>query len=359
MKVLTVLGARPQFIKAAVVSRAFARFPKISECMVHTGQHFDKNMSEIFFKELSIPEPKYNLGIHEESQLAMLSGMLSGLEKVIKKEQPDLVLVYGDTNSTLAGAIAAKSAGVQLAHVEAGMRSYRLQMKEEMNRVLTDRISDFLFCATPSASQNLVKEGYDRLPVRMVVTGDVMYDAFLFYDSKVKERKTKFPELANKQYVLCTLHRAENVDRPDSLEGIVEAINELAKEYTIVLPLHPRTRNALKSAGFKINALIVEPQGYLDMQFLVQSSFAVITDSGGLQKEACFAGKPCVVVRDETEWTDLLDAGCLVLGGTFKTKIVEAFKQISSQRNLFNPSFFGDGKAGEKIAGFIDAQFQK
>ena len=285
---MTIVGARPQFVKAAAMSREFASRQGIEEILVHTGQHFDANMSEVFFTEMEIPRPNYNLDVHSLSHGAMTGRMLEGIEDLIEKEKPDVVLVYGDTNSTIAGALAARKLHVPVCHIEAGLRSFNMKMPEEVNRILTDRISDVLYCPTDAAIANLSNEGFDRFNCEVVKVGDVMQDAAIFYAQKSKERSTLKLEPG---FVLCTLHRAENTDDPARLKSIVAALESIHEESEVILPLHPRTKKKLEDYGMNSSLHIIDPVGYFDMIELLKKCKMVMTDSGGLQKEAFFFGK--------------------------------------------------------------------
>lgn len=308
-KILSIVGARPQFIKAAAVSRAILEHPVLDEVMLHTGQHFDDNMSDVFFRELGIPAPRYHLGVHGGAHGDMTGRMLSGIEAVLIDEKPDVVLVYGDTNSTLAGALAAAKLHIPIAHVEAGLRSFNRSMPEEINRVLTDHVSTWLFCPTGTAVAHLAKEGVTRGVHRV---GDVMYDASLDAaqrqagKSGIRERLG----IAAGSYALATLHRAENTDTAVALARAVDFLQAAQQQQPVVIPLHPRTRAALNRFGLSLNGLmVIDPVGYLDMVQLLHGCTEVFTDSGGLQKEAYFHRKPCVTMRDETEWTETIEAG--------------------------------------------------
>ncbi|HXC79644.1 MAG TPA: UDP-N-acetylglucosamine 2-epimerase (non-hydrolyzing), partial [Candidatus Acidoferrum sp.] len=298
MKILSVVGARPQFIKAAPVSRVLRR--KHLEVLVHTGQHYDDNMSDIFFRELDIPKPDINLGVGSGPHGAQTGGMMAGLEKIVLEVNPDWVLVYGDTNSTLAAALVAAKLHVPVAHVEAGVRSFDRRMPEEINRVVADHVSDRLLCPTEVAVRNLAREGVER-GVRLV--GDVMYDAFLFYRGAAAERAGIVNKLglAPGQFALATLHRAENADVPERLRSILEGI--VLSGLNVVLPLHPRTRARLEGAP-PSQIHVIDPVGYLEMLALEEAAALIVTDSGGVQKEAYFLGKPCITLRDSTEWTE-------------------------------------------------------
>ncbi len=362
-KILTVLGARPQFVKAAVISREIGLSTqhdnkKIKEVIVHTGQHYDNNMSDIFFREMLIPGADYNLEIRDCSHGAMTGRMLEKLEAVMVKEKPDFVLVYGDTNSTLAGALAAVKLHIPVAHVEAGLRSFNMNMPEEINRILTDRISSLLFCPTETAVNNLLQEGisnnakmFPKAPVVMNV-GDVMYDATLFYKQIAIPSETvkKVVASVNNNFYLATVHREENTDNYDSLSNIVDALDSIAQTTPIVLPLHPRTRKALSGHGLQFSRVtIINPVGYFDMLLLLNSCKAVFTDSGGLQKESYFFGKPCITLRGETEWVELVQHGFNIIVGAQKDAIVEAERNVSGTTVCNDVSLYGQGDAGRKI----------
>lgn len=355
MKIITVIGARPQFIKAAVVSRAIDEYNKkvvrneIEEVIVHTGQHYDANMSEVFFEEMSIPRPKYNLHLGGGTHGAMTGRMLEKLEGVMLEEKPDVVLVYGDTDSTLAGSLAAAKLHIPVAHVEAGLRSFNMNMPEEINRSLTDRVSKWLFCPTETAMDNLRHEGYGELGAEMLCIGDVMYDAALFYSAQ-KKASEEIKAMTEDGYYLVTVHRAENTDDPVRMQGIFDALEEIAAHTKVILPLHPRTRKVLDSMGLKLNNITcIEPVGYFDMLHLQGNALAIFTDSGGVQKEAFFAHKPCVTLRDETEWVELVKNGYNTLVGADKDRILEAEKDLRGRTLDFSMNLYGDGYAGDKI----------
>lgn len=312
-KILTIIGARPQFIKASVVSRTIAQTPGLVEVLVHTGQHFDANMSEVFFSELDMEKPAYNLGIHGGSHGAMTGQMLVEIERVLQAEQPDIVLVYGDTNSTLAGALAAIKLHIPVAHVESGLRSFNQRMPEEINRILTDRISQWLFTPTEAATKQLYSEGVND--VQIIPVGDVMYDAALHFGGRVSDEGRMLARLCLKPsaYILATVHRAENTDDPARLQAIISALRLSADILPVVWPLHPRTRAIMQRSG-QLHVLgervhLIEPVGYLDMVQLEKYAALIATDSGGVQKEAYFYRVPCVTLRDETEWEELIGAG--------------------------------------------------
>lgn len=350
-KILTIIGARPQFIKASVVSKAIEETDGLTEVLVHTGQHFDANMSDIFFNQLGIPRPDYQLDINGGSHGDMTERMLIAIEEVLLKEKPDWVLVYGDTNSTLAGALAAAKLHIPVAHVEAGLRSFNMQMPEEVNRILTDQISSILFCPTQAAMDNLANEGFANKQVRVLNVGDVMQDSALFFAKRAAQ-----PEgfgLAD-GFVLATLHRAENTDNPERLASIVAALNQVHAEIApVVLPLHPRTRGLLDKHGLSLNVELIDPVGYLEMIWLLQRSALVLTDSGGVQKEAFFFSKPCVTMRDQTEWVELVEGGFNELVGADSSAIVDAVKRNIGRAIVDEQQLYGGGVAAVRIAEYL------
>jgi UDP-GlcNAc3NAcA epimerase len=345
VKIVTILGARPQFIKAGSISREIAKHKDIEEVIVHTGQHFDTNMSDIFFKEMKIPTPHYNLDINGLSHGAMTGQMLEKIEDILIKEKPDWVMVYGDTNSTLAGALSASKLHIRVAHIEAGLRSFNIKMPEEINRILTDRISNILFCPTSTAVNNLKNEGFDDFDCKIVNSGDVMYDGTLFYKELSKKPSCDISD----DFILCTIHRAENTDDEFRLISIFEALHEIAKDRQVILPLHPRTKKIIENLNIDTdNLTIINPVGYLEMVWLIKNCKLVMTDSGGLQKEAYFFKKPCITLRDETEWVELVDGGFNILVGADKDKIVKAtYETFWSEE--WESNLYGDGCASEKI----------
>lgn len=355
MKIVTIVGARPQFIKAAAVSRVIRDdyANKIEEVLVHTGQHYDDNMSKVFFEELDIPKPKYNLEISGGQHGEMTGRMLEAIEKVLLEEKPDWVLIYGDTNSTLAGALAAAKLHIRVAHVEAGLRSFNMRMPEEINRILADRVSSLLFCPTETAVSNLKAEGITQ---GVHTVGDVMYDVSLFYRDVARQRSTMLDDLSltEDRYVLATCHRAENTDVPSRLLGIIDALAMIARNMPVVLPLHPRTRALLAQYGYedKLSTLvIVEPVSYLDMIRLEQSAYAIVSDSGGVQKEAYFYGVPCLTTRDETEWVETVKSGWNQLVGADADRIVHAHSTL--KHPSLHAQLYGDGQSAERIVSAI------
>lgn len=349
MKIVTILGARPQFVKAAVVSREIIRNKDIKEIIIHTGQHYDKNMSDIFFEEMEIPLPDYNLNINGLSHGAMTGEMLKGIESVLMTEQPDYVMVYGDTNSTIAGALAAKKIHIKVAHVEAGLRSFNIRMPEEINRILTDRISDKLFCPTQTAVDNLMSEGYASLHSNVYKTGDVMLDAALFYSAKAAERSDILKRLQLDRFILCTIHRAENTDDISRLKSIIHALNEIAGGTRVIVPIHPRTKNIICKNNIPVAFEMIDPVGYFDMISLITGSELVMTDSGGLQKEAFYFKKNCVTLRDETEWVELVENGFNVCVGSDTDGVLQGYRNMLNKDNDFSMDLYGKGDASKKI----------
>lgn len=360
MKLMTVLGARPQFIKAGAVSRALRNFPEVREMIVHTGQHFSANMSDLFFEELELPDPHYHLEINRLTHGAMTGRMLEQIETILLKESPDAVMVYGDTNSTLAGALAARKLHIPVMHVEAGIRSFNGKMAEEINRILTDRMSQVLFCPSQTAVDNLLWEGFGQFGSSIRQPGDVMEDAALYYGPKALDRVALLDKLGlkNKDYVLCTLHRAENTDDPVRFQQIVAALNAISLRIPVVLPLHPRTQKLLVNHGLRLDSILLPPLGYLDMLSLLQHARIVLTDSGGLQKEAYFFSKFCLTLRDDTEWPELVTGGYNFLVGANTALILNTLEEVLSKKYPLKQVFFGGGMASEKIAEFI-ARFDR
>lgn len=352
---LTVVGARPQFIKAAAVSRVVASNPQmdIAEVMVHTGQHYNDNMSQVFFEELNIPTPTYNLAVAGGQHGEMTGRMMQALEPVMLDERPDWVLVYGDTNSTLAGALVAAKLNIPIAHVEAGLRSFNMRMPEEVNRILADRVSRMLFCPTTAAVENLRTEGLTK-GVHLV--GDVMYDVALHYAAIAKERGgcLRHHALPQSGYVLVTCHRAENTDNLTRLAAIFSALGDIAQQMPVVIPLHPRTRKAAAEAGLMSlldKCLVTDPLSYLNMVALEQDAAVIVTDSGGVQKEAFFFRVPCVTVREETEWVETVELGwnCLVAAKADQiARAVLGARKPSASIGALAP--YGSGTAALAIA---------
>jgi UDP-GlcNAc3NAcA epimerase len=381
MKIVTIVGARPQFIKAAAIRRAIQKFNhrrgQIQETWIHTGQHYDYLMDKVFFEELELPKPDYHLGVGSGSHARQTGMMLERIETVLQKEKCEVVMVYGDTNSTLAGALAAAKLNIPVAHVEAGLRSYNQAMPEEVNRLLTDHLSTFLFCPTKQAVRNLLKEGVKDGRRRIVKNvGDVMYDSILYY-SQLAERtstllkdlnlvKTYNSRVTSHQsrvtnYYLATLHRAENTDDPQVLKSILKALNEIGRNTPVILPLHPRTKKMMKvyhPFPECKNIKFIEPVSYLDMLQLEKNAKAILTDSGGIQKEAYWFKVPCLTLREETEWVETIKHGWNKLVGSKEKSIIEAVSQFTGKSLPRKKSgIFGDGKAGEKIVRILKKQF--
>lgn len=352
LKIATIIGARPQFIKAAMLAKELSSRHNVNEILIHTGQHFDKNMSDIFFDELDIPPPNYNLGIHSSTHGAMTGKMLIEIEKVLLTEKPNLVVVYGDTDSTLAGALAAAKLNIPVAHIEAGLRSFNRTMPEETNRVLTDHIAELLFAPTPTAVKNLQAE--NRPEAGILLSGDIMFDAALTACQLSDEASLlKQYNIQPKCYTLATLHRAENTDHPERLITWLEALNEVAKHETVILPLHPRTQarmTALGKSSIDYPSLrLIKPVGYGVMATLTKNARLVVTDSGGLQKEAYFHQVPGLILRQETEWVELIESGWSQLIDCNQEAFLHAFK-IQKKLPVWKKNLFGKGQTAEYIA---------
>lgn len=372
IKIVTIIGARPQIIKAAALSRAISKSfqSQIKEIIVHTGQHYDASMSQVFFDELGIPAPNYNLNVGSGQHGLQTAAMISGIESILLKEQPQAIVLYGDTNSTLAGAIAASKIHVPIVHIEAGLRSFNKAMPEEVNRIMCDHVSTLLFSPTITGFNNLMKEGfnpevtppYSNNHPKIYHCGDVMYDNSLFF-SEVAEEKTKLIEkhqLKKNQFILATIHRNNNTDDPKRLNALFSAINSLSIQHQldVVLPLHPRTAKLLESQLSADNLLsiksnvkfkIIEPASFLEMIALEKNCGIVITDSGGVQKEAFYFEKPCIILRPETEWVELVECGSAIIADANEEKIKSAFEHLYQNKSLNFPKLYGNGKAAEFI----------
>lgn len=351
MRIVSIVGARPQFVKAAALSHVLRR--EHDEFLIHTGQHFDAAMSDVFFEELGLPSPDVNLGIGAVPNHEQVARMLTAICPAVQEQRPDWLLVYGDTNSTLAGALAGRFLNVPVAHVEAGLRSYNRAMPEETNRVLTDHISSALFCPTQTAVENLAREAITS-GVSMV--GDVMADVLLRFRARASSALLTRYGLQPKRYFLATVHRASNTDDPTLLAGIFQAFAQLA-DTTIILPAHPRLTRSLAAAGIQpsANLRLIEPVGYLDMIGLTSNASVVLTDSGGLQKEAYVLGAPCVTLRDETEWVETVDSGWNRLAGADAARIVAGVQQALTTTPGAHPDLYGDGHASERITELLGA----
>jgi UDP-N-acetylglucosamine 2-epimerase len=387
MKIVSVVGARPQFIKLAPLVRSFQKHPHqesnraIQHLIIHTGQHYDYSMNKVFFDELGIPEPDYNLEVGSGPHGWQTAEMMKREEEVLIKEKPDLVIVYGDTNSTLAGALASSKLGIILSHVESGLRSYNRSMPEEINRILADRCSDILFCPTENACKNLRKEGFssiankgklvdlssdDLFPATQsfplaINVGDIMFDAALL-GLEIAEEKSNALEklkLQPKEYHLATLHREENSDDKKKLKSILDAFNEISKEKPIIFPVHPRTKKNLSAFHLSTSALnqvrMIDPVSYFDMLILEKNAYRILTDSGGMQKEAYFFGVPCITLREETEWVETLERGNNILTGANKNRIIDAVPQSSSGEHESPHYLYGDGQTAERILNIVSS----
>jgi|SaaInlStandDraft_4_1057021.scaffolds.fasta_scaffold21398_3 UDP-GlcNAc3NAcA epimerase len=353
MKIMTVVGARPQFVKVAAVSRLINthKYQGINEVIVHTGQHYDQNMSQSFFQELQIPDPTYNLSVGSGSQGAQTGAIMMKLEELVEKESPDWMLVYGDTNSTLAGALVAAKTPVRLAHVESGLRSFHWGMAEEVNRVITDRLSDILFCPSNTAYENLLSEGCKG---EFYMTGDVGYDSFIYYSKKVEHDSIlQNLNLNKKKYILTTLHRAENTNNPKILSDILSVLRSLSLRVKVILPIHPRTKKVIEKYSISTEGLhIIDPVSYLIMIALLTNARIVITDSGGLQKESYFAKVPCITLRDETEWIETLENGWNRLVSPNDCNTIRSTAEMLLQVDFTNKIYlesYGTGEASTKI----------
>ena len=349
LKIVTILGARPQFIKAAVVSKTLSKYDDIQEIIVHTGQHFDQNMSQLFFEEMHLPKPAYQFDIHGLPHGALTGRMMEKIEEVLLHEKPDWVLVYGDTDSTLAGALAAKKLHIRVAHVEAGLRSFNEAMPEEINRILTDRISDLLFCPSETALKQLQNEGRLANGAKVVMSGDVMKDAARQFAPLMRRPASTLPD----RYILCTFHRTESIDNQQILRQLLYALEQTCNTIPIVCPLHPHTRKSMENIGYSIDQSpiqFIEPVGYLEMLYLLNHCTLVMTDSGGLQKEAYYMEKYCVTLRNETEWTELVGCGYNHVVGTEPTAILQTVQNLIDMPSAFPIELYGDGHAAEIIA---------
>jgi UDP-GlcNAc3NAcA epimerase len=382
-KIVTVVGARPQIIKAAALSRAFQHYPQIRELIVHTGQHYDFNMSAIFFEQLHIPLPDYQFEIEGGGQGSQTAQMIINLENVLQIEKPDLLIVYGDTNSTVAGALAASKLNIPLAHIEAGMRSFNKSMPEEVNRIMTDHCSTLLFSPTKTGVENLKREGFELLNQTHHISvdhpkvyhcGDIMLDNSLYFSTLAKEKSLILEDLmlTKNQFILATIHRNTTTDVPQRMDALLDGLLFLAneKDETIVFPIHPRTWKQLEKNDLKLlelqnceNIKLIEPLSFLDMIQLEQNAKLILTDSGGVQKEAFYFHKPCLIARPETEWEELVSLGAAKLCDVDKERLAEAYQAFIQNPPSQFPAIFGDGHAAEFIAAellnFLDSAHQK
>lgn len=355
MEILTVIGARPQFIKASVVSKAIQQSQTLNEIIIHTGQHFDANMSDVFFNELNIPKPDYQLNVNGSSHGAMTGRMLEEIEKICLSVKPDYVMVYGDTNSTLAGALAASKLHLPVVHIEAGLRSFNMGMPEEINRILTDQVSNILFCPTDTAIKNLQAEGFEKKIVKIFNVGDVMQDSSLHFAEYAKEIED-LNHIIKTGFILATLHRAENTDDFERLKNIINALNYIHQNILpVVLPIHPRTKKTIKNLNLDVQVTMIEPVGYLEMLWLLKNSSLVLTDSGGVQKEAFFFRKPCVTMRDQTEWVELIEQGVNVLAGADVELIIQSTKRMLGKEIQDQTNLYGGGQAANTIVNILES----
>ena len=351
MKIVTIIGARPQFIKAAPVSEKIKSSAFLNEIIIHTGQHFDKKMSDVFFEEINLPKPKYNLNINQVGHGLMVERMVKKITPILKREEAKGVLVYGDTNSTLAGSIAAKLLKIPIFHVEAGLRSFNREMNEEVNRIITDHFSSILFCPNENAVKNLKKE---KISNDIIVTGDVMYDAFLKFSCFKDDLDN---DLIKSKFILATIHRRENINSAEKLSAIFNNLNKINDSQKIIMPLHPHTKKKIEKYEIQSNITFTEPLGYISMLSFLNECEMVITDSGGLQKESFFAKKKCLTVREQTEWNELINQGTNVLCKPENLK--KAYYKISNEECDFSNNFYGDGNASGLIMQSIENFFSK
>ncbi len=344
MNLMHIIGARPQFVKLAALSRQIRMEKEIRETILHTGQHWSREMSGVFFRELELPEPDFNLEVHGLSHGAMTGRMIQGIEKVLQDHPADLVLIYGDTNSTLAGAVAVSKLRIPMVHVEAGLRSRDMTMPEEINRVVADRVSDLLFCPTAGSVDNLIREGYDS--AKILLTGDLMWDALVHYAPRLPAGKRE--DLPG-EFILATVHRQENLEDAARLCAWVGALSRLDQEIPVVLVAHPRTEKKIRESGIRVPFLTEGAAGPLEMLRMVRDSRMVCTDSGGLQKEAYYFRKPCITLRDRTEWTELEACGCNIPAGTCADSVWSAFLRFRENRGSYDQPFYGEGNAALKM----------
>lgn len=346
IKILTIVGARPQFVKAAAFSNSVKQFDQIQEIIVHTGQHYDTNMSKVFFDQMSIPKPNYQLKSGGKSNGEMTGYQLGAIEKILIREKPNWVILYGDTNSTLAGAIAASKLNIPIAHIESGLRSFNMQMPEEINRIVTDRLSTLLFCPTQKAFDNLKNEGFQNFNCKIKIVGDIMLDAMKLFSSSAHNEN---PNITG--YALCTLHRAENVENIERLNILFQSLNIISRQVQIILPLHPRTKEKIQKEKIYIdqNIKILEPLPYNKFVNYIKNSEFIISDSGGIQKEAYFLNKNCIILREETEWMELVERKNNIIGGVSKDEIIEAFNKRKNLNQDFSSPIYGNGSSSNLI----------
>lgn len=348
MKIVNIIGARPQFIKMAALNRALKNNKNIHSVIIHTGQHYDFNMSEIFFQEMDVPFPEYNLGINQLGRELTIVKMASAIKNILINESPDMVIVFGDTNSTLGGAIAAHEADVPVAHIEAGLRSHNICMPEELNRIETDKLSFLLFAPTIVAFNNLQQEKLFNRCSKIILSGDIMLDSYNYYSKMLEQSNVSFKNLPGR-FILCSLHRQYLIENPGLFAQVIEALNKLNEKCPVVMTAHPRTFKALQNISIVSNFKIIEPQGYHAMLHLLKHCNMVITDSGGLQKEAYFSKKYCITIRDETEWQELVDLGVNITTGYTYENIISAYDELNCRNSIFDQNFYGDGNSAQII----------
>ena len=361
MKIVTIVGARPQFVKTAMISLAFEKYPDVEEVIVHSGQHFDANMSEIFFQQMKIKPPKYFLNLNGLSHGAMIGRMIEDIEKILIAEKPNYVIVFGDTNTTLAGAISAKKLNIKIVHIEAGVRNFDEEMPEEANRYLVDRMSNINFCCTSLGVENLQTEGYfsENIDSKVINHGDVMFDATLHFKNMAMNDISFWESLnlESEKYILCTIHRASNTDNEENLSEIVNSLNEINKSTPVVLPIHPRTKQKINALRLEINFRVLNPLGYLEMLQLIQNCKYVITDSGGVIREAYFFKKPSLLILEHPLWLELVNSKVSLNCKPIKATIIKAFEELKKIRISDSSKIFGNGQAADLIVQSIYEDF--
>jgi UDP-GlcNAc3NAcA epimerase len=362
IKLITIIGARPQFIKAAALSREISKQSIFNEIIIHTGQHYDTNMSDVFFDQLNIPKPKYSLDINKLSSDKMIANMISQISNILDFEKPDYVLVYGDTNSTLAGAISSSynTNSVKLIHVESGLRSFNFNMPEEKNRILTDNLSDILFCPTSTAIKNLEKENFKEKKKSYLNSGDIMYDNLNYFkdNNLINSNILKKLNLHNDKYILSTIHRFENTSSYERMKNIIDFLNKVNSHTKVIFPIHPNTKNLLKKYNLKTEFKTIDPLNYFDMLSLINYSDMVISDSGGIQKEAFFFKKKCAIIREETEWKEILELDAGVINPIINCdKMLETYQLLLSMEADFSQNPYGSGVSAKFILDNIKADF--
>ncbi|HWJ25074.1 MAG TPA: UDP-N-acetylglucosamine 2-epimerase (non-hydrolyzing) [Flavisolibacter sp.] len=363
MKILYIVGNRPQFVKLAVLHHHIKQYPFIKETVIHTGQHFTEEMSDVFFEELLIDLPIIDLEVNSLSHVAMLGKFLEMLEPAILQEHPDLIIVFGDTNTTLAGALAGKKLQIPVVHIESGIRTFEEHMPEESNRYITDRVSSLNFCCTQLGVENLKKEGYNSgmIDTKVILSGDIMLDAYYYFQNQFSNKSDLFDahSLEKGDYIICTIHRRQNIDDPDTLKNIIFALNEINKQCKIIFPIHPNTRKKLLKYGLQVDFKLISPLGYLDMQNVLQHCKYVITDSGGLQREAFFANKPVLILMEKPFWPEVIESGNALCCSAVHSEILSTFQQLKMKKKDNDISVFGRGNAAEIITRELISRFSK